>query len=199
MSPSKFSVAEAIRINYPEYWKRGIQYYPTEQCAPFCKVSGEWGILSNFANTPIIVEGISFKNSEQLFQSLKYTEEEAVRYIMSANGMTIKMKAKKWDRICLRDDWGSVIVDAMKFAIQKKYDQNAEFRDALEKSKGLYIVEDQTSFPRKTANTWGAKLVGVCYVGPNLMGQLLMELREEGRFEINDKPLTIKEELYGIK
>lgn len=176
--PSRFSVASAIRRYYPEYWERGIQSHPACQCAPFCKVSGDWGIFSNFANTPIVVNGITYKNSEQLFQCQKYIDEEAIKDILGANGMTIKMKAKKWDKICLRPDWGSMIVDAMKFAIRKKYEQSEEFRIALEASKGLYIVEDQTSFPRKTANTWGAKLVGECYVGPNLMGELLMELRE---------------------
>lgn len=33
-------------------------------------------------------------------------------------------------------------------------------------------------FPKKSADTWGAKLIGVYYVGPNLLGQLLMELRD---------------------
>ena len=174
---TRFSVAAAIREHYPHYWLRGIQSYPADKCAPFSKVSGEWGIFSNFADTPIEIDGITYKNSEQLFQCQKFTDEEALRDILGANGMTIKMKAKKWEKLCLRHDWGMMIVDAMKFAIRKKYEQCEEFRNALEASEGLFIVEDQTSFPRKTANTWGAKLIGDCYVGPNLMGQLLMELR----------------------
>ena len=68
----------------------------------------------------------------------------------------------------------------MKFALSCKYDQNPSFRDALEESKGLYIVEDQTTFSGSQANTWGTKLVDGYYVGPNLMGQLLMELRDNG-------------------
>ena len=177
-STSRFSVAAAIREYYPEYWGRGLQSYPADQCAPFSKVSGKWGIFSSFAATPIEVDGITYKNSEQLFQCQKFTDEEALRDILGANGMTIKMKAKKWEKICLRPDWDSMIVDAMKFAIRKKYEQCEEFRTALEASKGLYIVEDQTSLPRKTANTWGAKLIGDTFVGPNLMGQLLMEMRD---------------------
>lgn len=174
---SRFSVAAAIMEHYPEYWSRGILSYPADQCAPFSKVAGKWGIFSNFAATPIEVDGITYKNSEQLFQCQKFIDERALRDILGANGMTIKMKAKKWEKICLRPDWGQMIVDAMKFAILKKYEQSEDFRTALEASKGLFIVEDQTSLPRKTANTWGAKLIGDCYVGPNLMGQLLMELR----------------------
>jgi hypothetical protein len=41
----------------------------------------------------------------------------------------------------------------------------------------LFIVEDQTSFPKKTADTWGVKRIGDNYVGPNLLDRLLMELR----------------------
>ena len=180
MKEQKFSVAGAVRDNYPEYWNRGIQTYPADLCAPFCKVADRWGLFSNFGDTPIEVEGIRFKNSEQLFQILKFTSPEAVTDILAANGQKIKMKAKKWNKICARADWGSMLVDAMKFAITMKYEQNVAFRMALESSKGFYIVEDQTSFPGTTANTWGAKLIDGNFVGPNLMGQLLMELRDSG-------------------
>lgn len=183
MVQKKFSVAGAVRDNYPEYWERGIQTYPQEQCAPFCKVSDKWGIFSNFGNTPIMVEDIWFKNSEQLFQILKFTDKEAVRDIYNASGQTIKMKAKKWGRRCMRSDWGKIMIDVMKYALTRKYEQNVVFRNALESSKGLWIVEDQTSFKSKTANTWGTKLMDGNYVGPNLMGELLMELRDYGRFE----------------
>ena len=74
------------------------------------------------------------------------------------------------------------IVDAMKYCLVKKYEWCPEFREALERTKGLYIVEDQTTFPRKTADSWGVKLSadGTQYVGPNLLGRLLMELRDNG-------------------
>ena len=39
-----------------------------------------------------------------------------------------------------RTDWGSMIIDAMKFCLTLKYQQNEEFRNALEDSKGKYIV-----------------------------------------------------------
>jgi hypothetical protein len=47
---------------------------------------------------------------------------------------------------------------------------------------GLYIVEDQTSFS-KSADAWGAKLKGNEFVGPNVLGRLLMELRDNGKLE----------------
>ena len=69
-------------------------------------------------------------------------------------------------------------MDAMKQCLLLKFEQCEEFRAALERSKGKYIVEDQSTFPKKTADTLGVKLQGDSYVGPNLLGRLLMELRE---------------------
>lgn len=172
-------VAPLIKEFYPKYYK--WETYPRSQCAPFSKSSGEWGIFSNFGNTPIVLDGVTFFCVEQLFQCLKFTTSEAVLDIYGAHGMTIKHKAKKWgntDALC--PDWGRMIVDAMKFCLMLKYEQNEEFRQELERSKGLYIVEDQTSMPRKAPDTWGCKPHDDTFVGSNLMGRLLMELRDSG-------------------
>lgn len=130
--------------------------HPAEQCAPFSKVAERWGEFSNFGVTPIMVEGVQFKCAEQLFQCMKFSDLEAIADIHEASGQTIKMKAKKWDKAGhTRADWGRMIVDAMKFCLNLKYEQVADFRRALEESKGLYIVEDHTSFPKKQPDTWG--------------------------------------------
>ena len=71
------------------------------------------------------------------------------------------------------------LYNAMKFCLQTKYEQSEESRSVLAMTGGRFIVEDQTAFPAKTANSWGAKLVGDEYVGPNLLGRLLMELRDQ--------------------
>jgi predicted NAD-dependent protein-ADP-ribosyltransferase YbiA (DUF1768 family) len=77
-----------------------------------------------------------------------------------------------------------MIVDAMKFCVTLKYEQSEEFRKELERSKGMFIVEDETARMRgRDADTWGAVLRGDEYVGPNLLGRLLMELRDNGKLE----------------
>lgn len=174
-------VAPLIKEYYPEYYK--WETYPAAQCAPFSKSSGEWGIFSNFGTTPIVVECITFCCVEQLFQCLKFTSPEAILDIYGARGMTIKHKAKKWGKAgAARPDWGSMIVDAMKYCLALKYEQNEQFREKLERSRGLFIVEDQTTMPRKSPDTWGCKPEGTSYVGSNLMGRLLMELRDSDQF-----------------
>ena len=63
------------------------------------------------------------------------------------------------------------------------------FRKELERSKGKNIVEDETSRKKgKDADTWGTVLKDGEYVGPNLLGRLLMELRDNGHFEFKNKP-----------
>lgn len=77
-----------------------------------------------------------------------------------------------------RHDWGQIIVDAMKFCLQTKYDQSEKFRQALKETAGKAIVEDQTRFKKKKADAWGAKLIDDIYEGSNQLGRLLMELRD---------------------
>ena len=180
----KGKVEPLIKEFYPQYYS--IEEYPKSQCAPFSKVTGEWGVFSNFGTTPIITEGVEFTCVEKLFQCIKfYNSPEAICDIYYASGQTVKMKAKKWDKAgATRSDWGQVIVDAMKFCLNLKYKQFPAFKQTLEDSEGLFIVEDQTTFKKKQANTWGCKLVGDKYIGPNLMGRLLMELRDNGLFDV---------------
>jgi len=174
-----YSIAPFIQEFYPEYYS--IETYPVSESIAIRKVKEPLGILGNFAPTPIIINKVSFKTSEQLFQLMKFKDEEPVKAVFNANNP--KMTAKHWEKIHRREDWGKIIVDAMKFCLTKKYEQSEEFRQELERSKGKFIVEDQTSFPKKTPDTWGVKLQGDDYVGPNLLGRLLMELRDNGKLE----------------
>ena len=171
-----YSIAPFIQQHYPEYYS--IERYPADLCVCIRKVADEWGILGNFARTPLIVDGVTFKNSEQLFQLMKFVDEEPVKAVYQAANP--KYTAKHWEKTHRRNDWGSIIVDVMKYCLKMKYRQSEEFCSSLLQTKGLLIVEDQTSFPKKTADTWGTKLVNNEYVGPNLLGRLLMELRDNG-------------------
>ena len=186
------SLHEQIKQYYPQY--SDIQRYPADQCACIRKTSEEWGILGNFYQAPIVVEGVTIDCTERLFHLMKFRAtadaKEGIKseYTVKA-GMNIKMHMKpiyrqhpEW----IRDDWGEMVVDAMKFCLQTKYEQCEAFRKELERSKGLFIVEDETARNarmHKDADSWGVNLVGNEYVGPSLLGRLLMELRDTGKLE----------------
>ena len=176
---SSASIAEAIRIYYPEYW--GDQVYPIAQSVFFHKMTDEHWILSNMASCPLEVEGIPFKSSEQLFQTLKFATPKSITAVYQSNNA--KMTAKHYQKLGghRREDWEQILVDVMKFCLQQKFEQCPEFRQELERTKGYHIVELQDAKNDKElsrANAWGVKTKGQNYVGPNLMGRLLMELRD---------------------
>ena len=169
-------VSEMIRDFYPGYYR--LEEYPADECVAFGKVSGQWGILGNFAPVEIEVNGVTFANTEQLFQMMKFTDAATLREIHQCRGMRIKYAAKAAEKGGLRrPDWPQIIVDAMKFCLQTKFEQSADFRTALDQTRGLYIVEDET---RRRPDTWGARREGDRFIGSNLLGRLLMELRDSG-------------------
>ena len=176
---SSASIAEFIKKYYPEYW--GIQVYPIEQSVFFHKKTDEHWILSNMSSCPLEVEGVPFKDSEHLFQTLKFATQESVLAVYNSNSP--KMTAKHYQKLDghRREDWGQIIVDVMKFCLQQKYLQCPEFRKELDSTKGFHIVELQDAKNDKEssrANGWGVKTKGENYEGANIMGRLLMELRD---------------------
>ena len=179
---SEGKVAPFIKEFYPEYYQ--WHEYPVEDCITIRKTTETWGLLGNFARTPLVVNGVTFDNSEQLFQMMKFTDADTLSTLYNTKGLALKRIAQNRENNGLRrPDWGRIIVDCMKFCLQTKYEQSESFRNTLEDTKGKIIVEDQTKFPRKTADTWGVKQVGDQFIGSNLLGRLLMELRDNQRLK----------------
>lgn len=179
---SKGSVAPLIKEYYPEYYM--LKEYSVGSCAVFKTTKEKWGILGNFARTPLVVEDLTFNNSEKLFQLMKFTDEDTLLTLYRINGIPFKRKARSLEKVpgLRRPDWGRIIVDCMKFCLQTKYEQSEEFRNTLNETAGLFIVEDETNRPG-APTTWGTVLDGDMYKGSNLMGRLLMELRDNGKLE----------------
>ena len=181
-------LATLIKEFYPEYYS--WNEYPLDKCIPIRGVKEQWGILGNFAPTPLIVKGVLFSNSEQLFQMMKFSDKETLLSIYQSKGLPLKWAAKKGEKNGLRrKDWGQIIIDVMKFCLQTKYEQSEEFRHVLNETIGFSIVEDQTKLKTtksgnlKDADTWGVVRKGELFVGSNLLGRLLMELRDNGKLE----------------
>ena len=121
---------------------------------------------------------------------MKFRDRETLMAIYKAKGLPLKWAAKRGEKAELRrEDWGRIIVDVMKFCLMTKHEQSAEFRQVLKETTGRIIVEDQTnqkttkSGRLKDADTWGVVRKDNKFVGSNLMGRLLMLLRDNGRLE----------------
>ena len=173
-----------IKEFHPQYL--GIKHYPYNQCALVKTAADEWGILGNFGRASVVVNGVEFSNTEKLFQCMKFAHLPIIQEIYAQNNMGIKMKAKKKEYAqYVREDWPKIFLDALKFVLVTKYEQSEAFRVELERSKGFYIVEDETGRPgcKKSADAYGTIRVGDEMVGPNLLGQFLMELRDTGKLD----------------
>ena len=178
------TIVHWIKEYYPHYL--GINRYPAAECALIRKAEEEWGILGNFGRASVVINGVEFNKTEKLFQCMKFTHAPVIKEIYAQNGMGMKQKAKKKEyEIYKREDWPRIFLDALKFVLVTKYEQSESFRAELERSKGLFIVEDETgrSGCKKSADAYGTIRVGDEMVGPNLLGQFLMELRDTGKLD----------------
>ena len=177
------TIVHWIKEYYPHYL--GINRYPAAECALIRKAEEEWGILGNFGRASVVINGVEFNKTEKLFQCMKFTHAPVIKEIYAQNGMGMKQKAKKKVyQVYIREDWPRIFLDALKFVLVTKYEQSEAFRNELERSKGLYIVEDETSRQKgKDADAYGTVLKGDEMVGPNLLGQFLMELRDTGKLD----------------
>lgn len=113
---SFYSIAPFIKEFYPQYYS--IESYPATECVRVHKVAEEWGIFSNFAATPIEIDGVVFKSAEQLFQIMKFKDEEQIMTVYEAGNP--KMPARHWEKTHRREDWKTMIVDAIKFCITEE-------------------------------------------------------------------------------
>lgn len=178
------TIVHWIKEYYPQYL--GIHRYPVDQCACIKGAAEEWGVLGNFGRASVVIKGVEFNKTEKLFQCMKFTHALVIKEIYAQNGMGMKQKAKKKEyEIYKREDWPRIFLDALKFVLVTKYEQSEEFRNELERSKGLFIVEDETGRRdrKKSADAYGTIRVGDEMVGPNLLGQFLMELRDTGKLD----------------
>ena len=75
-----------IRELFPEYYS--IERYPAAETVCIRKTQDEWGILGNFAQTPIVVNGVTFDCTERLFHilNLRSDNTEGYRDIMAQHG-----------------------------------------------------------------------------------------------------------------
>lgn len=153
-----------------------IRQYNIGECISFKKTTEKFGGLSNMAGGySIVINGIFIRSSEALYQAMKYTNypEIQMEIINQTSPMTAKMISKKYKEY-IRNDWENIKVPIMKWSLRIKLCQNINtFGKLLLETKDLSIVEES-----KKDKFWGATKINNSYKGANVLGRLLMELRE---------------------
>lgn len=161
--------------------------------------------FSNFyEKAPFIVDGVLWSTSEHFYQAMKFTHHPEFMQVIRNCDTTGKVYALanqkkgqytgKWNvnknlygdytinqaidtsislGIKIRSDWDSVKDSIMMFVLRCKFTQNSQIKNILISTYNSYLIEDS---PRDSY--WG---IGKNKDGKNMLGQLLMALREELR------------------
>jgi type I restriction enzyme S subunit len=158
---------------------RQVRTYDPTKSAVFLKTRERFGGLSNMAaGFPVVVNGVSIRSSEALYQACRFPRMPELQslIISERSPMTAKMRGKPY-RDFTRSDWEQVRVGIMRWCLRVKLAQNwLSFGKLLLSTGDMPIVEMKV---RRT-DFWGARVTESGeLVGMNVLGRLLMELREE--------------------
>ena len=132
-----------------------------------------YGCLSNFSQHGFEVDGKYWLTSEHYFQAQKFAgtqHEEDVRVAKSPGQAKQRGRDRKRP---LRADWEEVKDDVMWLAVRRKFETHADIREVLLSSGDEEIIENAPS-----DYYWGCGKDGS---GKNMLGKILMEVREELR------------------
>lgn len=132
--------------------------------------TGKHRFLSNFYTCSVYYGGILYNSSEAAYQAQKSTDPEVRKHFAKMTARDAKRHGK---RIKLRDNWEAVKRDIMFAVLKKKFLGNTYLLNMLLSTGDAYLEE---------GNNWGDRYWGVCKgKGENILGTLLMKLREQAK------------------
>lgn len=143
----------------------------------FYSVSDEFGQFSNFAPYPIRLDGQQWPTSEHYFQAQKFADEAYRQKIRKTESPMQAARLGRDRKQTLRRDWDSVKDNIMRQAVTAKFSQHEELRTLLLSTGGAKIVEHT-----ENDDYWGDGGDGR---GKNMLGRILMEVRESLRGSTN--------------
>ncbi|KVO30889.1 hypothetical protein WL51_30545 [Burkholderia ubonensis] len=136
-----------------------------------------YGRFSNLYKRPIVFEGETFETSEHAYQAGKARKPQVREWILAAPSPALVAMAAHglywWD---IRSDWSKIKFDRMRDVLRAKFGQHDDLRELLLSTGNARLVESAT-VDNPVNRLWGE----VNGVGKNMLGTLLMEVREELR------------------
>lgn len=130
------------------------------------KFRGTYNFLSNFYESPITVDGLTFSCVEAAFQAAKTLNPTQKQWFVGLDGSAAKRLGR---RVSLRPDWEAVKLGVMLNLLRKKFSDPELAKRLIDVTEE--IIED---------NDWGDFFWGRCQGrGLNWLGQLLSQVRQE--------------------
>lgn len=139
----------------------------------FYRTGDAYGECSNFAAFPFTIDGKEWPTTEHYFQAQKFAGTEFEEEIRAIPSPMIAARAGRDRKKPLRPDWEAVKDDVMRAAVRAKFTQHPKLTDLLLSTGDAEIVEHT-----KNDSYWADGGDGS---GKNMLGIILMELREELR------------------
>jgi ribA/ribD-fused uncharacterized protein len=134
-----------------------------------------FGAFSNLFKRPIEFEGQEYPTSEHAYQAGKPRKEAVRKWLMDAPSPALLAMAAHglyvWD---VSPDWSKMKFDRMKRVLTAKFTQHQDLKELLLSTGNARLVESAT-VDNAVNRLWGE----VNGVGKNMLGVLLMEIREE--------------------
>ena len=131
------------------------------------------GCFSNFAAYPIVIGDKIWPTSEHYFQAQKFDDTDYQEAIRAEKSPMVAARMGRSRSKKLRADWESVKDAVMLDAVRAKFDQHDDARAALLKTGDALLVEHT-----ENDRYWGDGGDGS---GKNMLGQILMQVRDESR------------------
>lgn len=150
----------------------GAVQTPVSNTIKFYRATGEYGFLSNLYKRRIVFEDKEFTCAEAAYQFGKPKDRAVAEWLISAPKPHLcAVAAHALLAFDIRPDWNDIKVDRMRAVLEAKFTQHADLKVVLMGTGDATIIEDS-----QTDSFWGAGKNGT---GQNMLGQLLMELRQK--------------------
>lgn len=139
-----------------------VHFYKTSE-KPF-------GVFSNFAKYPIVINHRTYHTTEHFFQSQKFVGTHHELDVMNTPTPSLAAAMGRDRKRPLRGDWENVKDEVMRRAVLEKFKQHVDLSDIL-LATGDAILVEHTSKDKY----WGDGGDGS---GKNMLGKILMEVRD---------------------
>lgn len=144
-------------------------------CKTIDSFDGEYRFLSNYAFSPIFLDGLVWNTAEHFYQSEKCVSEkdrEIIRLLKTPH------EAKEMGQLVeIKPNWDKIKTSRMYVILLMKFIQNKQLKKKLLDTGYAELVEGNTWHD----NFWGNCICPKCSKkeGKNVLGKLLMEVRKE--------------------
>jgi ribA/ribD-fused uncharacterized protein len=137
----------------------------------FYSTKDAYGEFSNFASFPFDLDGMRWPTTEHYFQAQKFHDQAYRERIRLVASPMVAARLGRSRSVPIRDDWETAKDDVMRTAIRAKFCSHPELKRLLLATGNEELIEQTTQ-----DHYWGC---GTSGTGRNMLGVLLMELRQE--------------------